>query len=201
MEVEVMKFRSLQIFVLGLAVCAFIVTFAFTKSAGAYSTCCKWATNNASFKYDLSLPSDFQAGTSAGAYVWTNVTSSSWSWIVNSPSSNNLIKYGAVDGQWGAAASTIKWLSGSTIVQMEIKYDSAENWYKLTGTPGAGQVDLRSTAAHEFGHALGLQHTQPMPHCPGNSTDATMCSSFPAGTSHARSLQNDDQNGLWSLYP
>ncbi len=63
------------------------------------------------------------------------------------------------------------------ITQFYIEYDNAENWYTGTGTPGPTQVALESIAAHEFGHALGMCHTQAS-HCPGNSTDATMCSGY-----------------------
>ncbi len=98
-------------------------------------------------------------------------------------------------------AQTRRWVSGSTIYKIEIKYDSAENWYTGTGTPGADQVDAWSVATHEFGHALGLRETQPV-NCPGGGGNATMCpSSEGYGVTYARTLEYDDRLGVTVAYP
>lgn len=176
------------------------VFFTFWQSAHAYLICCSWASNSATYKFHSSLPTGFQAGTNAGANVWTNVTSSSWVWSYNN-NSGNLIKYGTIDGANNVLATTTRFLSGSTLIGFELKYDSSENWYTGSGTPTGNQYDLRSIAAHEFGHALGINHTQPNPNCPGGSGNATMCTPVPTGTTYARTLEGDDRNGVSYLYP
>lgn len=171
-------------------------------STSAYATCCKWGTNNASYKYGPTLPSSFYRATDDGANQWTK-TEASWYWIVNAPNSSNWILYGPVDLQGEALANTTRWVSqpSNTIVKIEMKYDSAENWYTGTKAPASNQADAMSVAAHEFGHALGLNHTQSIPHCPSDSLAATMCRSLPYGSRHIRTLEADDRNGVYNLYP
>ena len=57
-------------------------------------------------------------------------------------------------GHFAAFASTP--CNGSNC---DMWFDRAENWYGGTGTPGAGQTDAWSISAHEFGHWVGLNHT------------------------------------------
>jgi hypothetical protein len=193
-----MKTRWLQ----GVAALALAITIALVvwQATNAFNICCSWSGNSAPYRYHTSLPSSFHSGTNYGANVWTAVSTSSWAWIW-STDGQNFVKYGYIDGSGTCAAITTKWVSGGTILQMEIKYDSAENWYTGSGTPAGDQIDLRSIAAHEFGHALGLRHTTPNLYCPGNQYDATMCSGYTPGTTYKRTLEADDRGGVTYLYP
>jgi len=192
---------SRRVYLVVLAALIITATLFVWQHASAYITCCKWATNSASYKYDLSLPSTFYYAVDKGASQWTGSDTSSWYWIVNSPSSINVVAAGIIDGPLGVAAQTIKWKTNSKIIQMKIEFDSEENWNTRAIRPTADQVDLLSVSTHEFGHALGLRHTQPMPYCPNNSTASTMCNTLALGTNYMRNLEDDDENGLWSLYP
>ena len=176
-----------------------MVAFLTRNIARAYSIPRYWGTNSATYSWDSTLPTSFRTPSNVGAYQWTQVTTSSWSWFYHSSSANK-VKYGGIDGAGGYAATTIEYPGSGTITSMEIKYDSAENWYTGSGTPGANQVDLRSVTAHEFGHALGMEHTQ-SGYCPWDSTQATMCSGIILGTTWKRSLAQDDKNGVSAGYP
>jgi predicted Zn-dependent protease len=68
-------------------------------------------------------------------------------------------------------------------------FDDAETW-AVDFPPGNDAIDLISVAAHEFGHILGLEHT--------NVAGALM---FPDYTAPQRFLAQDDINRIQSLYP
>jgi len=195
-----MKINRLQLVVaFGFALVTALIAW---KSTRAYVVNYTWSTNTASFTYDPSLPTGFYSGVSSGAYAWNDVGTSSWAWY-NSPSGGNWMKYGYIDGNGNAAAGMTPTICnpGGHLCKIEIKFESGEYWYTGSGTPLSYQVDLRSVATHEFGHALGLGHTQTMPNCPGNVSDATMCPSLPAGTTYFRSLQGDDRLAVSTVYP
>ncbi len=59
------------------------------------------------------------------------------------------------------------------------------------GVPG--RIDLRNTITHEAGHFLGLDHS--------GVAAATMAASAPPGETKKRSLDEDDIEGLCSIYP
>lgn len=157
-----------------------------------------WAQHNTT--YDThTMGSSWRPVADFGADQWTNVNGSDWVYSSDN-SSNNDITTGTIDGGGNVLATTTIYYNGGIINRATIKFDSGENWYLGTGVPGGSQIDGRSVSSHEFGHALGLAHTQ-SGNCPNNSGRSTMCSSYPTGSSYMRSLEADDANGVSSLYP
>jgi len=67
-------------------------------------------------------------------------------------------------------------------------FDEAETW-TVTVPPAAGEIDLVTVAAHEFGHSLGLGHS--------NVAGALMA---PFHGGPHRSVEADDIAGIQSLY-
>lgn len=72
--------------------------------------------------------------------------------------------------------------------EFAIEFDSGRPW--TTGTSGV-VIDLKSVAIHEFGHALGLGHS--------NIQDAVMYPTYFTGQLK-RSLHQDDIEGLIAIY-
>ena len=71
-----------------------------------------------------------------------------------------------------------------------IRYYQGWAWSDGPGTAG-NPIDLQEVACHEYGHALGLGHS--------NSGGATMFPSYSGGTA-GRSISNDDRAGLQAIY-
>ena len=75
-----------------------------------------------------------------------------------------------------------------TAIQGDAHFDDAETW-TVTVPPAAGTFDLVTVAAHEFGHSLGLGHS--------NVSGSLM---FPSYSGPQRALHSDDINGIRSIY-
>lgn len=75
-----------------------------------------------------------------------------------------------------------------TPIQGDTHFDEAETW-TLNVPPGAGQIDLTTVAIHEFGHALGLNHSP---------VAGAVMQAFYGGP--RRVLHNDDVSGIISIY-
>lgn len=78
-----------------------------------------------------------------------------------------------------------------TYTEFDMEIDPGWNWTDSTSSP---QTDLQSVLLHEFGHALGLNHSQSNK-CPGPS----MCASY-APKAIVRALHKDDLDGLYAVY-
>lgn len=75
-----------------------------------------------------------------------------------------------------------------TPIQGDTHFDEAETW-TINVPPGAGQIDLTTVAIHEFGHALGLNHSP---------VAGAVMQAFYGGP--RRVLHNDDVSGIISIY-
>jgi peptidoglycan hydrolase-like protein with peptidoglycan-binding domain len=73
-------------------------------------------------------------------------------------------------------------------IQGDTHFDEAETW-TITVPPAAGQIDLTTVAIHEFGHALGLNHSPVVGSC---------MEAFYGGP--RRVLHGDDIAGITSIY-
>ncbi|MFO0980474.1 MAG: hypothetical protein U1E76_01810 [Planctomycetota bacterium] len=100
----------------------------------------------------------------------------------------------------GVLAYTIPGEHGWTM-----RFCDSWTWDDGPGVPPGTRFDIQGVAAHELGHSLGLQHpdfgNEGGPPCNGScSTNPTMCA-FVCDTGYdARTLQQDDKDGLGAIY-
>jgi hypothetical protein len=83
--------------------------------------------------------------------------------------------------------------NNAEIYDADMEINSAQAHITLTTGDSGVQFDLRSIAAHEAGHFLGLAHS--------TNSDATMAPSYDPGTIDLRTLTADDMAGICAIYP
>lgn len=92
------------------------------------------------------------------------------------------------DGRSGVLAHAFFPPPNAGALAGDAHFDEAENW-TINIPLRRGQIDLVTVAAHEFGHSLGLRHS--------NVNGALM---FPSYSGAQRRLSGDDINGIRSIY-
>jgi len=169
-------------------------------SAGAAVACnaaggfAHWATANIPWRLNTSgqgLGKD--AALSAAAASWTNVGGAnhnvSYAGTTNAGFATdgiNTVLFARGNGCTGncLAITALVLQSGQVIVETDVSFNSRFSW----NTNGS-DYDFQATCTHEFGHALGIHHTE----LTGTPRPTMYASYF--GTD-GRSLETDDQSAL-----
>lgn len=112
--------------------------------------------------------------------IWNGYASASGGGTINT-----------VDGISGSANGVLAFAGGTSWGWDITFYIDAWNWNDNPNT-SAGKFDIQAVMCHEYGHALGLGHS--------NVGGATMWPSIGSGSRGPRSINNDDMNGLQAIY-
>lgn len=187
-----------------LTVTAIAVAATLTIGVSAYSTYGKWPSDSAGFYIN---PQNADVSGSAavtavlyGAEVWETQSGALFDVLYNGQASDTVSVYDNRNvvifrnqSNGNTVATTYSWYSGNTLVDADIIFwDGGFKFF--TGWSGcSGGIYIEDVAAHEFGHALGLNHT--------STTGATMSPSTGYCSQDWRTLAADDVAGIESLYP
>jgi hypothetical protein len=172
-----------------------------TASSGYVLAGYSWPNKNASYRYNATgKPAGLNAESNAiaaSAATWdaagsnftfagAGTTAAGQSACSGTTDGQNTVGWYAQSGSVLAVTCTI--YSGSN--ELEFDMEIAPGWHWTTSDTGV-DVDLQSVVTHEFGHALGLNHS-------ANSA-AVMYASYTQG-SIKRTLTSDDLAGLNAIY-
>ncbi len=176
-----------------------VVAFFVTAEASAYVLYgSAWPTPSAT--YDAhTMTSSWRSAASYGAGRWESA--SPFDWRYDSGSINDVFMTD-IDGKYGTFATTTVWYYNNWITKMSMRFDNGESWYTGSSSPSSSRLDARSETAHEFGHALGIGHTQ-SENCSSSVSESnrpTMCSGYKYGKTWKRSLENDDEDAVNAQY-
>lgn len=179
-------------------------------TSGSQVTCnssfTHWAVANTDWYHNVANQG---SGKDASLYnamnVWTFVPSASHSLTYRGRTTAGFTTDGINTASWGTgqgcsgsggtgcfALTALVLQSGQVIVESDITFNNAQTW-STNGT----NLDTWSVAAHEFGHTLGIHHTE-------LGSGPTMYAYYTPGLTAPRSLETDDKSALQcsqSVYP
>jgi peptidoglycan hydrolase-like protein with peptidoglycan-binding domain len=167
----------------------------------------KWATNNLRYAFQNFTPdisnADATLAIEQAFALWAAYTPLRFTRVALSAGPEIIIRFAAGAHQVGTAFDPAFDGPGGVLahafypsvppapvtpIMGDAHFDEAETW-TVNVPPGAGTVDLVTVAAHEFGHSLGLGHS-----------DVTGALMAPFYGGPQRFLHNDDIAGIRSLY-
>ena len=144
------------------------------------------------------------AAVQAGFQRWTEVSCSYMTWRDEGRTNNtgwgvddqeNVVSWreSSWDDSSAALAITSNIFDFRGFIDTDIKFNGLHHNWAIIGSGNARGVDVESVTAHEVGHAVGLDHS--------SVSGATMWPSTGPNDASARTLAQDDINGLCALYP
>lgn len=200
MKINYWKKSILKFGILPYVIALLITLLMNAQKAEAVYSGCKWPTNSMLYKAN-SLPTAWQDAVSYARNQWINVSPSAFD-IFRNDTSINEVTLGPTPN--GTSAITNWFCTGSTITEADVIFNFSLTWYTGSGSPGSSW-DARSTATHEFGHVIGINHADSVPAGKCTNSDlnlrATMCLNASAGQIYKRTLTSYDNSDINAIYP
>src|SRR5688572_2434731 len=175
-----------------------------TVTGEAYLTGASWSSNQVPYYVNpanADVPDDAaESAIRAGASTWDTQTSANFRFTYAGRTNETAAGY---DGRnvvffrntsnGSTIATTYYWTSNGRLLDADIIFWDG-GWEFFTGSAECSSgAYIEDIAAHEFGHALGLRHSE--------LNGATMYPSYSRCSQELRTLSADDIAGVEALYP
>jgi len=163
----------------------------------------KWWTVNVPYAINTAGgPDGSLLATQTAMQTWTDVPGSALNFLFDgaTPSTawgandgSNIVCFGLIDEQ-SVLAETLTWYNADTgeMLDSDLKFNTEYSW----STDGSAEYfDVQNVATHEFGHSAGLADLYA-----DSDAEKTMYGYSSKGETKQRTLDQDDINGVISLY-
>lgn len=193
--------RRLQLVLSTTALAAALATIVQGYAYGGH----KWAVAQIPYYINPSNPymttSAANASIQAGAAAWSMQTNANISFYYMGQTSGNTVANNGKSevffrsGTTGYLGQTYRWWNGAgNLIEADTVFYTGAHFYAgNTGCTGSTGYYLQNVATHEFGHALGLDHS--------SITTATMYPGENPCTTWKESLDPDDIAAVEHVYP
>jgi hypothetical protein len=163
-----------------------------------------WNTNSVTYYINpAGGPSNSISAINAAAQTWSNVSTSSFTFVYGGTTSNpkygendsiNTVSFGPMNKS-GVVGESLRWYNTSTgkILDADMRFNTKLAW----ATNGSSNAyDVQNIATHEFGHYLSLDDLYA-----SLDSEKTMYGYTNTGETKRRTLEQDDIHGISYLYP
>lgn len=115
------------------------------------------------FTFSRSITGDFSIATREAFDAWEAVADIDFVEVADSTRSDIRLGFDDIDGSSGVLAQAFFSFIDVTLVESNIRFDNAESYVASDGNVGAGNVNFKTVAIHEIGHAIGISHSSISP--------------------------------------